>query len=245
VLAGAFVDPPARNWIWLAAIGADLLAAGSGAGGDGRDWDIRPAHFSERHGLFVIIALGESLIVAATAVSAQERTWELMSDVIAALVIVCLLWWTYFGWLKEAAEEGLAAAPSTKIGPLARDAFSLGHFPLVCGIVAFSVAVEEIVHHPAHAPSGAIVAALGVGVTLFVGSSAFAYWRTSGHVLMPRLVILAITMAALALVSSSEPIWLLVVVAVGLLAIATIEARLGLGARSHDDQESGIPPSDG
>jgi low temperature requirement protein LtrA len=245
VLAGAFVDPPARNWIWLAAIGADLLAAGSGAGGDGRDWDIRPAHFSERHGLFVIIALGESLIVAATAVSAQERTGELMSDVIAALVIVCLLWWTYFGWLKEAAEEGLAAAPSTKIGPLARDAFSLGHFPLVCGIVAFSVAVEEIVHHPAHAPSGAIVAALGVGVTLFVGSSAFAYWRTSGHVLMPRLVILAITMAALALVSSSEPIWLLVVVAVGLLAIATTEARLGLGARSHDDQESGIPPSDG
>ena len=245
VLAGAFVDPPARNWIWLAAIGADLIAAGSGASGDGRDWDIRPAHFSERHGLFVIIALGESLIVAATAVSSAERTWALMSDVIAALVIVCLLWWTYFGWLKEAAEEDLARAGPTKIGPLARDAYSLGHFPLVCGIVAFSVAVEEIVHHPAHAPSGAVVAALGVGVSLFVGSSAFFYWRVTGRVLVARLVILAATMVALALVSSHEPIWLLVTVAIGVLVIAVTEARTEVGARSLDHEDSGIPPSDG
>jgi low temperature requirement protein LtrA len=247
VLAGAFVDPPARNWIWLAAIGADLLAAGSGAGGDrrGRDWDIRPAHFSERHGLFVIIALGESLIVAATAVSAAERTWALMGDVIAALVIVCLLWWTYFGWLKEAAEEDLAKVGSTKIGPLARDAYSLGHFPLVCGIVAFSVAIEEIVHHPAHALSGAVVAALGVGISLFVGSSAFYYWRVTGHLLVARLVVLAATMVALVLVSSHEPIWLLVVVATGLFVIVVTEARTGVDARAHDEADSGIPPSEG
>jgi low temperature requirement protein LtrA len=245
VLAGAFVDPPARNWIWLAAIGADLLAAGIGTSGDGRDWDIRPGHFSERHGLFVIIALGESLIVAATAVSAADRTWALMSDVIAALVIVCLLWWTYFGWLKEAIEEDLARAGPTKIGSLARDAYSLGHFPLVCGIVAFSVAIEEIVHHPAHASSGAVVAALGVGISLFVGASAFFYWRVTGHVLAARLVILAATMVALGLVSSHEPIWLLVTVAIGLFVIVVTEARTGVAARSHDEADSGIPPSDG
>jgi low temperature requirement protein LtrA len=173
----------------------------------------------------VIIALGESLIVAATAVSAEERTAALMSDVIAALVIVCLLWWTYFGWLKEAAEEGLASAPPSRRAPLARDAYSLGHFPLVCGIIAFSVAIGEIVRHPDTMPSGEVVAALGVGIALFVGSSAFVYWRTTGHVLVARLVILAAAEVALWLVASHEPIWSLTTMAIGLLLIAAIEAR--------------------
>ena len=233
VFAGAFVDSPARNWIWLAAIGADLFAAASGGSGrEGSDWDIRPAHFAERHGLFVIIALGESLIVAATAVSEAERTAALMSDVIAALIIVCLLWWTYFGWLKEAIEEGSGSGPSSRIGPLARDAFSLGHFPLVCGIIAFSVAVEEIVHHPAASPPGEVVAALGVGVALFVGSSAFAYWRTCGRVLVARLVILAATELALWLAASNDPVWLLTITAIGLFAIAVIEASTVATSRS-------------
>ena len=73
VLAGSCFDTPGRSWIWLAAVAADLFAAGYGAR-VGSSWDIRPAHFSERHGLFVIIALGESLIVAATAISGEART---------------------------------------------------------------------------------------------------------------------------------------------------------------------------
>ena len=98
MLLGAFVDPPARNWIWLLAIAADLAAAARASRGQ---WDIAPAHFSERHGLFVIIALGESLIVAAAAVSAEPRTAALVVDTVGALVVAGLLWWTYFGWLKE------------------------------------------------------------------------------------------------------------------------------------------------
>jgi low temperature requirement protein LtrA len=221
VLLGGFVDPPARNWIWLAAIIADLVAAARG--GSGQEWDIAPAHFSERHGLFVIIALGESLIVAAAAVSAEPRTGALIVDVIAALVVAGLLWWTYFGWLKEGLEHGLATVDSTKVGALARDAFSLGHFPLICGIIAFAVALEEIVHHPAHVPSGEVVAALGVAVTLFVGFSAFAYWRATGHVLVARLAILAVTMLALVVVSSLEAAWQLAVLALGLVAIVLVE----------------------
>ncbi len=243
VLAGAFVDPPARNWIWTAAIAADLFAAGNAARRS-RAWDIRPAHFSERHGLFVIIALGESLVVAATAISGADRTAALMGDVIAALTVACLLWWTYFGWLKEATERGLAAAASG-IGVVARDAFSFGHFPLVCGIVAFSVAVEEIVHHPDVAASGEVVASLGVGVALFVGTSAFVYWRTCGHVLGPRLAILVVTEAALLLVAAQDPIWLLATVALGMLAIAVTEELTyheRPEARAVDEE---IPPTDG
>ncbi|HUV11297.1 MAG TPA: low temperature requirement protein A [Acidimicrobiia bacterium] len=223
VLAGAFVDTPGRYWIWLGAMLADFVAAG--AAGVRHEWDLDPAHFSERHGLFVIIALGESLIVAATAVSADERTGALVAVTAAALVVACLLWWTYFAWLKDDAEAGLAATPTGGLGPVARDAYSLGHFPLVCGIIGFAIAIEEIVHHPDAIPPGEVTAALGAGVTLYVAASAFALWRTTGVVLAPRLGILALTMAALAIVSSDEAVWQLGVVALGLFLIVLVEGR--------------------
>ena len=245
VLAGAFVDPPARNWIWLAAIAADLIAAGSGASGDGRDWDIRPAHFSERHGLFVIIALGESLIVAATAVSAADRTWALMSDVIAALVIVCLLWWTYFGWLKEAAEEGLAGRGRRRSARWRATPTASGTSRWCAGSSRSpwpsrrSSTIPRTPHRARSSPRSASASRSSSGRprSSTGASPAACSWRASS--------ILAATMVALALVSSREPIWLLVTVAIGLLVIVVSEARTGVDARAHDEADSGIPPSDG
>ena len=225
VLAGALVDTPERYWLWVAAIVADVVAASSG--GARHEWDIGAAHFAERHGLFVIIALGESLIVAATAVSGDDRTGSLIAATGAGLAVACLLWWTYFAQLKDATEHWMAQAD--RIGPVARDAFSLGHFPLVCGIIGFATALEEIVHHPAAVPATEVTLALGMGVTLFVASSAFALWRVSREVLVPRLVILAVTMGVLALLSSSSATWQLGIVAVGLGAIAGVEGRRELG----------------
>jgi len=90
VLAGAAAPSDLRPWVWLAAIVLDLTAAG--VSGRNAVWDISPTHFSERHGLFVIIALGESLIVAGTAISEAERTTDLVLVAGATLVVACLLW---------------------------------------------------------------------------------------------------------------------------------------------------------
>lgn len=84
VLAGAAADPTARVWIWVLAVAGDLLAARS-AGSRGAEWDIHTAHFTERHGLFVIIALGESVIIAAGALASEERTPELVTVTMAAV----------------------------------------------------------------------------------------------------------------------------------------------------------------
>ena len=70
VLGGSFVDPSLRNWIWLGAIALDSGAAW--VAGDRRAWGLHPGHFAERHGLIVIIALGESLIVAGSALTADD-----------------------------------------------------------------------------------------------------------------------------------------------------------------------------
>jgi low temperature requirement protein LtrA len=73
VIAGAVADPTLRVWLWVLVIGADLVAA-TFAGQTQEESHLDPAHFSERHALFVIIALGESLIVAGTAMAAEART---------------------------------------------------------------------------------------------------------------------------------------------------------------------------
>jgi low temperature requirement protein LtrA len=221
VLVGAVADPAVRSWVWLLSILADLVAAA--IAGRNTIWDLNPAHLSERHGLFVIIAIGESLIVAGTAVANDERSPALAAAAAAAILVASLLWWTYFGWLKDALEHRYAAAPPERNGPLARDAFSLAHFPLIGGIVGFAVALEEIGAHPDEPAPAAVLASLGIGVALFVASSALSLRLCGGRVLVERLAILAVMLVALVLVAPMQPVVPLVVVAAALLAIVVIE----------------------
>jgi low temperature requirement protein LtrA len=223
VLVGALAEPGVRSVVWLLAIAADFLAAT--IAGRAATWDLNPAHVTERHGLFVIIALGESLIVAGAAISGAELTSGLVTAVGAAIVVACLLWWTYFGWLKDALEHRFASADEARLGPLARDAFSFAHFPLIAGIVGFAVAVEETVAHPDEPMAAAVLAALGIGVTLFVAASALSLWRLGGPVLGRRLVALPVILAGLAIVGTQAvpPVVPLGVVAVVLLAIVVLE----------------------
>jgi low temperature requirement protein LtrA len=223
VLIGALVEPGLRSVVWLAAIAADFAAAT--AAGRQTVWDLNPAHISERHGLFVIIALGESLIVAGAAIAGAELTSGLVLSVGAAIVVACLLWWTYFGWLEDDLEHRFASAPAERLGPLARDAFSFAHFPLVCGIVGFAVAVEETVVHPNDPMTGPVLAAMGVGVSLFVASSALSVWRLGGPVLKARLMALVVMALGLVVVGTAAPppVVPLGIVAAVLIAVVSVE----------------------
>lgn len=223
VLVGALVEPGLRSIVWLGAIGADFAAAT--IAGRATAWDLNPAHLAERHGLFVIIALGESLIVAGAAIASAELAPGLVAAVGASIVVACLLWWTYFGWLSEALEHHFAAADPRRLGPLARDAFSFAHFPLIGGVVGFAVAVEETVVHPDDPMTGPVLAALGIGVALFVASSALSLRILGGPVLIVRLAALVVMAAGLVVVGAvgTPPTVPLGVVAAALLAIVLVE----------------------
>lgn len=223
VLAGALMDPPVRNWLWLAAIALDLGAATFA--GRGQVWDLSPAHISERHGLFVIIALGESLIVAGTAVAGDERTAELVTAGAASLLVAALLWWTYFDWLKEALEHQLARSEPAELGRLVRDAYSLAHFPLVFGIIGFAVAVEEIMVHPDEPAPRKVLVALAGGIVLFNWSTALSYWRLRGQVLVARLAVPAVVAVMVAAFPPWPPFLPLLTVAGGLLVLIALEAH--------------------
>ena len=181
----------------------------------------------------MIIAIGESLIVAGTAVAGDERTAELVAAGAAALVGASLLWWMYFDWFKEALEHDLARAAPTELGGLVRDAYSLGHFPLVFGIIGYAVAVEEIMLHPSDPAPRSVLVALAGGVALFNLSTVFAYWRLHRQLLTTRLAVTTIIAVVVAAFPSWPPFWPLVTVAVGLVILAVLEGDPSRSPAQH------------
>ena len=219
VLGGAFVDPVMRQWLWIAAILLDFAAAWFAGQRD--SWGLHPGHFAERHGLIVIIALGESLIIAASGVSLDAGTTVILVAALA-VVITCLVWWTYFGWIQAVLEMKLEHVTGGARSMLGRDVYSFFHFPLVTGIIAMAVGFEAALH-PADYTSTQAAVALGAGVTLFLGSTAVALWRAKRCILWSRLFVLGVTLAGIALSVRSSVVQMLVVAAVGLLLIVVIE----------------------
>jgi low temperature requirement protein LtrA len=222
VAAGGVVGgEEARAWWWAAAVLLDVAAAVGAGAAEG--WDIRPEHFGERHGLFVIIALGESLIVAAAGLTGAERTAQTVAVAIMAVAVTGGLWWSYFVSAKPALDHALVQRSGADRSTLARDVYSIWHFPLVFGVVLLAVAIEEAVAHPHEAlPVGGSLALAG-GVILFVGSAAAAL-RQSGYSLSGRrLVILAVVAAGVWATHGEAVTWSLLVVVLGLLLLGVVE----------------------
>jgi low temperature requirement protein LtrA len=221
VLAGGLVDPELRAWLWLVAVVLDVAA--TGLAGSYSNWRLRADHFAERHGLFVIIALGESLIVVGLIVADVERSSEALQVAVGAVVVTCLLWWTYFGWLKDALEVQLEDEPRDGQAPLARDAYSLLHFPLAGGVIGIAIGFEEMVLHPGSHLETEAMFALALGLVLFVGAGAIAWLRAGRQLLIPRLGVLAALVVALVLAAEEEPVVVLAIIAVGIAVIAVLE----------------------
>jgi low temperature requirement protein LtrA len=223
VLVGAFVGGVGQTWIWSAAILLDVLAAL--IGGSAQGWDIHADHFAERHGLIVIIALGESLIVSAAGLTGAELTAALVAASILGVLTSCALWWTYFPIVKSELEHALAAVAPAKQGSTARDVYSLAHFPMLCGIVSYAVALEEAIAHPGEPLATSGRTALALGLLLFVGGTALAMWRATCGRPVARVAIIVVTATALLLLESEPAFASLSVALAGVALIAVLDER--------------------
>jgi len=220
-LVGGFMDPDIRFWVWLFVIVLDFTAAIVGGRREG--WGLHAAHFTERHGLFVIIALGESLIAAGVAASTASRGAAIVA--LGSVTVVGLLWWSYFGWLKDKLEHAMTAVTGSTQSRLARDVYSLIHFPLIAGVIGVAVGIEEMVAHPFEALHGEEVAAFAGGIVLFVGSAAAACRRALHRLLAPRLILMAAFVATFAFIPHPSPATALAAAVTALLLLAVVEAR--------------------
>jgi len=221
---GSFVGGDAQYAWWGAAVVLDFVAAG--VGGRSHHWDLHPEHFAERHGLFVIIALGESLIVAAAGLTSAQWSLELIGLGLLAVAVTCVLWWTYFVHPKPELDHALESCPSAARAAMARDVFSLAHFPILGGIVAYAVGVEIVVHD-AHDPLGpALRFTFGLAIALYTVGTALATWRAYGRFLWLRAV-LGVGVLALSITIETTPIPAFAGLLVVLLIIAGLEKRPG------------------
>jgi low temperature requirement protein LtrA len=220
VIVGAYSDPSFRAWWWLSAILMDLMAGFIGGRAEG--WKVEARHFAERHALIVIIALGESLIVAASAVSMNHLSQDLIISCLLAVLITCLLWWSYFAWIQEHMEARLDKLIGEPRARLSRDAYSFIHFPLICGIIGIAIGFEKILGHPDDTLSTQTAIALVGGFVLFVGSTAAAVWVSSRTLLIPRLFLL-VSAVAIPLSIGRNPNLALGVIVIGLTFINIFE----------------------
>jgi low temperature requirement protein LtrA len=108
---------------------------------------------------------------------------------------------------------------------MARDVYSLIHFPMLCGIIAYAVAVEEAAAHPGEPLPIEARVALGVGLLLFVGGMAIAIRRATGHLLLPRIILTVGTAVAVVAVSGVSGLLTFALAFIGILVIVVVEQR--------------------
>lgn len=140
LVAAAFVGGAGQIALWALALALDMLGPYL-FGAEG--WKLVPGHFAERHGLVVLIALGESIV--ALGVGAR---YVLNAGIVAAavleLVVAVALWWVYFDVTAIVAERRLQrAAEGRERNEMARDSYSYLHFPMVAGIALLAVGVKH------------------------------------------------------------------------------------------------------
>jgi low temperature requirement protein LtrA len=224
VLAGGFVDGELRVALWAAAMAADLVTVAF----TGRErWDLSAEHFAERHGLIVIIALGESLIGAGIATTQLTRDLTFAATASGAVIATCALWWTYFGGLHAALEERLSAQDDDHRVRFARDVFSLGHAAAVAGVIGIAVGFEIGIGQPEDPIEGPAALAFTIGVLLFVGGLAAAAARAGVRAAVgPRIAMVAMVLAA-------TPLIPMVTAAVTFWGLATLATSLAIWETRH------------
>jgi low temperature requirement protein LtrA len=229
ILVAAATDGLAQGILWAVALAIDYL--GPLRGSD--HWRFQPGHFAERHGLVVIIALGESIVAIGVGAAGIPLGAGVVAAAVLGLVASAGLWWAYFDVVALVAERKLRELTGGARNRMARDSYSYLHLPMVAGIVLIALGAKKTladVHDPLE---GVPAAALFGGAALyFLGHVAFrlrnvhtlSYRRLVVSGLCLALIPFATEVSALAAVSG------LAAVTSGLIAYEAIRYR---AARHH------------
>ena len=197
-VAGAAAEGDARLALWAAALAIEFISPALyfRVPGLGRstlaDWDVDGAHLAERCALFIIIALGESLLVSGATFAAAEWSAAGAAAFAVSFVGSVAMWWLYFDKGEHAGAHRIAAAP----GRHARLAYTYLHLPIVAGIIVCAVADELVLAHPGHAGTAAIAALLGGPALYLLGVGAFK-WVSQDRPLPPLSHLVGLGLLAL------------------------------------------------
>jgi len=179
-VAGGFASPELRLWLWIAALTIEYVSPALyfQVPGLGRarteDWTIEGGHMAERVGLFIIICLGETLLVSGATFAKLDWTGPVVVAFASAIMSSVAMWWLYFSHAHEAASEAIRHADDP--GALARRAFTYSPILVVAGIIVVAVSDELVLAHPGGHVETAVALTLLGGPALFLAGTAVAKW---------------------------------------------------------------------
>ena len=227
ILVGALSGVgPLEAW-WATALllefGAMYLMKMSG-------WRISAGHFSERHGLIFIIALGEAVISIGIGAHGLALDAGVLIPALLGLGVIVALWWTYFDVNALAAERRLASVSGTERSELGRDAYSYLHLPMIIGAILFSLGVKMTLAHTDEVLQTIPAAALCGGLVLYLLGQIGFRMKCGGSMAKPR--VLAV-LALLALFGVSG-----LITALALLSAVSLSFALLVGWETVAQRES-------
>jgi len=240
LLIASQLDGPAQTAMWATALVADYLGTMlAGASG----WRVNSAgHFAERHGLIIIVALGESIVSIGIGVTELPISWPIVFASALGLALSAGLWWAYFDVAALDSEHALAAAEGEKRARLARDGYSYLHLPMIAGIILLSLGLKKVLgyvggddgHSWVDPLYGVPLIALYGGVALFLLAHTGFRLRTTGVVEWPRLVAVLVLLAAMPAVASLPSLVTLAVLT------ALVAALVGFESLRYPEQRNRV-----
>jgi low temperature requirement protein LtrA len=165
VLAGGILGGTAQYVLWSAAFMIEWISPKLI---DDSGFAIEPSHFVERHGLVVLVAIGESVVAVGIGAKGLTVSTELVFTVLLGLALSAGLWWSHFGSNEVAAEEAMAAAPAERRPQMAIDAFGYWHLLILLGVIAMATALRTATGQPFDPLPSAEAIALGGGACSFL-----------------------------------------------------------------------------
>ena len=241
-VAGGLAGGHARELLWLLAVLVDVLGGlvGFAAPGLGRsrtaDWTIEGSHIAERCQAFILIALGESIvIIGATLTKESHATAIAIAAFIVAFAGSVALWWLYFDRSADASTEVVRS--SSDPGRLGRSAYHMIHPVMVAGIIVAAAGDQQMLDHPsstAHGPDAWLI--LGGPALFMAGHAAFKYvvWRTIPWTRLAGAAVLAL----LALLAPVIP-----EIALAACAVVVVAGVAATDRRPHPEARAAAPPA--
>jgi low temperature requirement protein LtrA len=189
-IAGGFAEGNSRLVLWVLALGIEYLSPAvrfwipKYGASQVSDWVIEGGHMAERCAGFIIIALGESIVVIGATFSELPWTTATVTAFMSAFVGALAMWWIYFHRGAEAGSEQISN--SSEPGRLARLAYTYLHLPIVAGIILTAVANELVLTHPAeHSDMRTVLSAIGGPLLFLIGTILFKHtirgWLQPSH----------------------------------------------------------------
>jgi len=229
LVAASLADGLLQGGLWALALLLDM-AGPYFFGAEG--WKLVPGHFAERHGLILIIALGESIVAIGAGVEGAI-TLGVVAAAALGITVAAAQWWLYFDVVALVAERKLSDAVGREQNEIARDSYSFLHLPMVAGIVLVALGMKKTLGDIGDPLKLVVAMAMMTGAAMYLLAHVAFRYRNVHTVNKPRLITAAVCLALIPATTELAALATLAILAGVMVALVTYEALMYAEARDR------------